>query len=255
MSAVSSVARARCSALFTEATLVSSSSAASLACQRSTSQRISTARCCGGRCWSAATNASLIVSLAIAASAGSGVGSIHVTSGSSRRFSITGSPRRAEVHRPGAALARAEHVEADVGRDPVEPRLERRPALEALVAAPRADERLLHGVLGLERRAEHPVGVRGQRRPVLFELLLESGGRRFLHDRHVSGQRPWNDVPVSSFVFRSLRMNAPAAAGVGDLAADDPGGDRRAVELVRERHLGHAAVREHHAGRRRRARP
>ena len=43
-SAGSSVARARWSALFTEATLVSSSSATSLACQRSTSHRISTAR-------------------------------------------------------------------------------------------------------------------------------------------------------------------------------------------------------------------
>ena len=39
-----SVARARCSALLTEATVVSSSSATSAACQRSTSHRISTER-------------------------------------------------------------------------------------------------------------------------------------------------------------------------------------------------------------------
>ena len=67
----SSVARARWSALLTEATLVSSSSATSVACQRSTSQRISTARWRGGRCCSAATNASRIVSRATATSAGS----------------------------------------------------------------------------------------------------------------------------------------------------------------------------------------
>ena len=65
------VARARCSALFTDATVVSSSSATSAACQRSTSRRISTARWRGGRCCSAATNASRIVSWATASSAGS----------------------------------------------------------------------------------------------------------------------------------------------------------------------------------------
>ena len=87
----SSVARARCSALLTEATLVSSSSATSLAFQRRTSQRISTARWRGGRCCSAATNASRIVSRATASSAGSGMGWIHVTSGSVFRFSMIGS--------------------------------------------------------------------------------------------------------------------------------------------------------------------
>src|SRR2546430_10785153 len=66
-----SVTRARCSALFTDATLVSSSSATSFAFQRRTSHRISTARWRGGRCWSAATNASRMVSRATATSAGS----------------------------------------------------------------------------------------------------------------------------------------------------------------------------------------
>ncbi len=91
-----SVARARWSALFTEATDVSSSSAASEACQRSTSQRISAARCRGGRNWSAATNASRIDSCSTARSAGSptsasGIGWIQVASGSAFRFSSTGS--------------------------------------------------------------------------------------------------------------------------------------------------------------------
>ena len=65
------VALARCSALFTDATVVSSSSATSIALQRSTSRRINTARCRGGRCCSAAMKASLMVSRPTARSAGS----------------------------------------------------------------------------------------------------------------------------------------------------------------------------------------
>ena len=99
MSRSSSVARARWSALFTEATLVSSSSATSLAFQRRTSHRIRTARWRAGRCWSAATNARRIVSRWATSSAGSvsavtrlvGIGSIQVTSGSVFRLDSTGS--------------------------------------------------------------------------------------------------------------------------------------------------------------------
>jgi hypothetical protein len=106
VSAVASVARARCSALLIEAVLVSSSSAASLACHLSTSQRISAARCFAGRCCSAATKASRSVSRCSASSSGVGSGVIHVTSGSSARFSNSGScagPRsigRARFSRP-----------------------------------------------------------------------------------------------------------------------------------------------------------
>ena len=110
----SSVARARWSALFTEATLVSSSSATSAAFQRSTSHRISTARWRGGRCWSAATNASRIVSRATATSAGSPSGT---TSAVGNRLDprrppaacsgcdASGSRAGPEVHRAGAPLA------------------------------------------------------------------------------------------------------------------------------------------------------
>jgi hypothetical protein len=70
---------------------VSSSSATSVACQRSTSQRISTARWRGGRCCNAATNARRIVSRSTAVSAGSGVGCTQVTSAGTFRFSKTGS--------------------------------------------------------------------------------------------------------------------------------------------------------------------
>ena len=92
--------------------------------------------------------------------------------------------RRAEVHRHGAPLPAAQHVEADVRGDPVEPRFDRGPALEAVEAAPGPDERLLDSILGFERRGEHPVGVRGQLRAVPLELGLElagDGGRRFRH--------------------------------------------------------------------------
>ena len=58
------VVLARCSALLTEASLLSSMSAASDARNPSTSLSTSTARCRGGRCWTAVTKASVIASLA-----------------------------------------------------------------------------------------------------------------------------------------------------------------------------------------------
>ena len=54
----SAALRARCSALLTDATDVSSVSATSAAEKPRTSRMISTARCVAGRCWRAATNAS-----------------------------------------------------------------------------------------------------------------------------------------------------------------------------------------------------
>ena len=58
----STAARARCSALLTDATVVSSVSATSSAEKPSTSRRMSTARWLGGRCWSATMNASSTLS-------------------------------------------------------------------------------------------------------------------------------------------------------------------------------------------------
>ena len=63
------------------------------------------------------------------------------------------------LHGRGPARAALELVQAGVGRDPVEPRLDRRAALEALEPAPGAEQRLLHDVLGVLGRAEHPVAV------------------------------------------------------------------------------------------------
>ncbi len=91
------VARARCRALLTDATDVSSSSATSSACQCRTSRRISTARCFGGSFCSVARKARRIVSRAAATSAGSpssgttrlsGMGSIQAPSGSVPSFAV-----------------------------------------------------------------------------------------------------------------------------------------------------------------------
>ena len=64
-----------------------------------------------------------------------------------------------------ARAAGPEHVEADVGRDPVQPGAHAGPPLEAVERPPRPQHRLLHGVLGLEGRAEHAVAVAGQLPP------------------------------------------------------------------------------------------
>jgi hypothetical protein len=82
----------------------------------------------------------------------------------------------ADLHRACAPDAPLEHVETDVRRDPVEPRAKRGAALEAVVAPPRAQERVLNRVLGLERRAEHAVAVAGQLGAVLLELELGGNG-------------------------------------------------------------------------------
>jgi RNA polymerase sigma factor (sigma-70 family) len=85
--------------------------------------------------------------------------------------------RRPEVHRTRAALPARQHVEAHVRRDPVEPRAQRGAPFEFVVVPPRADERLLDRVLGLERRGEHPVAVRRQLASMLFECAVEVDSR------------------------------------------------------------------------------
>ncbi len=75
------MARARCSALFTDATVVSSKVATSAADQRSTSHKINTARCLGGRCCRAATKASRTELRRTACSAGSATGWISRSDG------------------------------------------------------------------------------------------------------------------------------------------------------------------------------
>ena len=83
-----------------------------------------------------------------------------------------GGGRRAEVHRPGPPLGAAEHVEAHVRGDAVEPRPQGRAALEAVEGPPGPHHRLLHRVLGLEAGPEHPVAVGGQLPAVGLEVVL-----------------------------------------------------------------------------------
>src|SRR5579862_1948197 len=131
---------------------------------------------------------------------------------------------RSEVHRPDAALLAAEGVEANVRRDPVEPRLERGPALEAVERAPCAQHRLLDRILGLERRAEHAVAVAGQ----LAAVLLEGGlqlDRRGFHGGHPRerlpagsrfiGDEPYGDSRSLTETSRSTRRRRK---GIGSAA-------------------------------------
>ena len=135
-----------------------------MAGQPRTSRRISTARCRGGRCWIAARKASSIVSLATASSSGS-------SSSPARPRRAAGPGRAAATGSPpargrGRRRRVREEVQAGVGRDPVQPRPEGRPGLVASRAAPGAQERLLHQVLGVVERAEHPVAVHPQLAPM-----------------------------------------------------------------------------------------
>src|SRR4029077_13763791 len=110
--------------------------------------------------------------------------------------------------------------EAHVRRDAIQPRPECRPALEPLVGAPGANERLLDRVLGL-RRTEHAVAVPGQLGTVLLELTLEPGRRTLGRPgtqcyaagtgrRH--GQPDWAARSNSSRLrVRLRRRGAPAA--------------------------------------------
>ena len=78
-------ARARCSALFTAATVMSRIAATSAAEKASTSRRISTARCRGGNTCRLAISASRRLARAATISAGSDVGWLSIGNGSRNR--------------------------------------------------------------------------------------------------------------------------------------------------------------------------
>ena len=131
-------------------------------------------------------NARRIDSLAAATSPGSssgstrpsGIGSIHVASPRALSVARSATCRLTEVHRASATLLAAQHVEADVRCDAIQPGPQRGAALERVVGLPRPDHRLLHGVLGLEPRAEHAVAVGDQLAAVLLELAIQRQRRR-----------------------------------------------------------------------------
>ena len=99
--------------------------------------------------------------------------------------------RFAQIHRPRAPLPAVEHVEANVRRDPVQPRPQRCAALEALERAPGTQERVLHRILGLERRAEHPVAIGVQLATMTLEIAEGVVYRdcRALHPSHPTTDR------------------------------------------------------------------
>ena len=81
--------------------------------------------------------------------------------------------RRSVVDRQHPLRALRDRVEADVGRDPVEPGAERAPGLESGQAAPCSKQRLLERVVGVVRRAEHPVAVGVELAAVRLDELAE----------------------------------------------------------------------------------
>ena len=174
------VPRARWSALFAAATVVSSSSATSGPVQPSTSRRISTARWRPGQRLDRGQEGQLHpLALRVARR-----GIEH------RRGRLLDARVGVRLHRRGPAGAALELVQAGVGGDPVQPRLDRRAALEALERAPGAQQRLLHDVLGVLRRAEHAIAVDLERAAVGLDepperaLVAGAGGR---HERALVG--------------------------------------------------------------------
>src|SRR6266508_418191 len=89
---------------------------------------------------------------------------------------------REGVQRPEPSRFVPERVEADVRRDAIQPGAEPRTALEAFAPAPGSQEGLLHEVLGLLERTDHPVAVHVQLPAVTLDergergLVASSGG-------------------------------------------------------------------------------
>ena len=122
----------------------------------------------------------------------------HLGKGISRRSG--GRDRHRQIHRQCPAFPAAKGIEAHVGRDPVEPRPDGRPALEAVERLPGLDQRLLHGVVGVESRPEHAVAVAPELAAVLLELL----------DRQLGGDRAGHCATDGA-------GRSPAGRGIGTL--------------------------------------
>ena len=154
------------------ATLVSRSAAVSAAGRPSTSRRISAARWRGGSTCRAARKASSIVSRSIDDRVGLVVGRCDLVE---QPVGIGLQPGHlGEGPEVGdAARAAADHVEADVGGDAVQPRPQHRVVVERVAIPPRPQERLLHRVLGLVERRQHAVAVDVQLAPVPLRQGLE----------------------------------------------------------------------------------
>ena len=136
-----------------------------------------------------------------------------------RRAKRRASGRRGtKVHGACATLWAAQHVEADVARDGVQPRPQRRPVLvEPIQPPPGTHQGLLHGVLRLERRAQHPVAVPGQLDPE----LLQPG----IHPHRLTGGR----LPGTS--CSRARSHPTATSSAGSAQVTMPGSPRWVQKL------------------------
>jgi hypothetical protein len=77
------------------------------------------------------------------------------------------------LDREASPAPSCQRVEADVGRDPVQPGAQQLMALEPRQRPPGPQQGLLEGVVGVEQRAEHPVAVGVERRPVGLDEAAE----------------------------------------------------------------------------------
>ena len=186
--------RARCSMLLTATVVTPTSSATSAARQPSTSRSRSTARWRAGRYCSTRNQGQprvrpgrhdrgRIGGLAarqprirerlqprdLSDSAGNG--------------SVRIARRRAQAGRERPPRAGLQRSQARVGRNPVQPGPQRRPALERAEGPPRPQQRLLDDVLGVVHRAEHAVAVGEQLGPQRLRQPRELRVPQLLGDR------------------------------------------------------------------------
>jgi hypothetical protein len=116
-------------------------------------------------------------------------------------------PRAAQCARR-APSAVAQHVQAAVGGDPVEPGAQRRALLERVQRAPGREQRVLHGVLGILERAEHPVAVELQLRTVGLDQLAEG----VLVACAGSAERVFAHLTCHDTIFRRSESTGPFRA-------------------------------------------
>ena len=105
-----------------------------------------------------------------------------------------------DLHGQHPPLLAVELVQARVRRDPVQPRAQRRAALEALAPAPGAQAHFLQHVLGVVRGAEHPVAVGAQLGAELTQWIV------LAHPRTVRG------ADVRTFDVERVKTRRPPRA-------------------------------------------
>src|SRR5205814_10683527 len=95
----------------------------------------------------------------------------------------------------GAAPAFANCVETPVGCDPVEPRAQRRPLLEAVEPAPGGEQCFLDEILGVLRGAEQPVAMQLKLAPERLDQRRERTLVAFLRPLEIDGHRVMTPGP------------------------------------------------------------